>query len=143
MFLAVTCGESFPRMDVPVAAAAAKATPFGDYRLRRQQGACANWPGVALDTDHFALPERSSAAVLLLSGAMDPVTPPEWAEQVRSKLQRARHIVLPAGGHVPDGLDGLETCVDPLIIGFLDHGALDRLETSCVERLRGPAYAVK
>jgi pimeloyl-ACP methyl ester carboxylesterase len=143
MYLAVTCGESFPTMDYAAAAAAARATPFGDYRLRRQKAACADWPRVALDTEFLALPQQSSAAVLLISGLMDPVTPPEWAEQVRSKLKRARHVVLPDGGHVPDGLDGFESCVDPLIISFLDHGVPERLETSCVERVSGPAYALK
>ena len=143
MFLAVTCGESFPLMDYAAAAAAARRTPFGDYRLRRQKAACVAWPAVERDPDHMELPSRSTAAVLLISGGMDPVTPPEYAEQVTRRLRKARHVVLPDGGHIPDGLAGLETCLDPLIIGFLDHGDLDRLDVSCVTGMKRPPYALQ
>ena len=143
MFLAVTCGESFSLMDYEAAARAAKRTPFGDYRLRRQRAACAGWPEVERDADHLELPTAAPVPVLLISGEMDPVTPPEWAERLKASLPRARHIVVPDGGHVPDGLSGLETCLDPLMISFLDHGDLDRLDASCVERMRGPPFVLK
>jgi len=143
MFLAVTCGESFPLMDYERAAAAARRTVFGDYRLRRQKAACAIWPEVRRDLDHLQLPTRSRAAVLFLSGAMDPVTPPAFAEAVKRSLPNARHIVVPEGGHIPDGVDGLETCLDPLTIAFLDHGDLKRIDATCVDRMKGPPYALK
>lgn len=143
MFLAVTCGESFALMDDAKASAAARRTWFGDYRLRRQKAACAHWPLVELDPDHLALPTESPASALLLSGEMDPVTPPQWAEEVASQLKRARHIVVPRGGHIPDGLSGLESCLDPLMIAFLDHGDPDRLDTSCVAAMTPPPYALE
>ena len=143
MFLAVTCGESFALMDDAAAVAAARRTPFGDYRLRRQKAACAGWPVVARDADHLELPTSANVPVLLISGEMDPVTPPEWAERVKASLRNARHIVIPGGGHIPDGLSGLETCLDPLMIGFLDHGDLARLDTSCVAAMKGPPFVVK
>lgn len=141
MFLAITCGESFPLMDYPAALAVARRTPFGDYRLRRQKAACMGWPQVERDPDHLALPSRTGAAVLLVSGELDPVTPPEYAEKLKGRLPRARHIVVPDGGHIPDGVSGLETCLDPLMIAFLDHADLDRLDVSCVAAMKGPGYA--
>jgi hypothetical protein len=86
------------------------------------------------------LPTSFGGSLLLISGDWDPVTPPEWAEQVRRSIKRARHVVVPAGGHVPDGMSGMETCLDPLMIGFLDHGDPARLDTSCVAAMKPPAY---
>jgi hypothetical protein len=74
---------------------------------------------------------------------LDPVTPPQWAEEVASQLKRARHIVVPRGGHIPDGLSGLESCLDPLMIAFLDHGDPDRLDTSCVAAMAPPPYVLE
>lgn len=139
MFLAVTCGESFPLMDYRRAAAAARKTRFGDYRLRRQRAACRHWPRVRLDPDHLELPV-SNIPVLLISGGMDPVTPPEWAEGVARRLRRARHLVLPTGGHIPDGLTGLENCLDPLMIDFLVHADPARIDASCIAGMKAPLY---
>lgn len=143
MFLAVTCGESFPLMDFDAALAASRRTSFGDYRLRRQKAACADWPIVARDPDHLALPTQTDAAVLLVSGEFDPVTPPDFAESIRGKLRRARHVVIPDGGHIPDGVSGLESCLDPLMIAFLDHADPARLDITCVGAMKGPPYAVQ
>ncbi len=143
MFLAVTCGENLNLMNYDSARAKAAATPFGDYRLRRQREACQGWPRVRLLPDHLALPERTQASVLLISGNMDPVTPPDWAETVARALPRARHIVTPGGGHIPDGLSGLETCLDPLMIAFLDHGDPAALDASCVAAMEAPAYELE
>jgi pimeloyl-ACP methyl ester carboxylesterase len=143
MFLAVTCSESFALMPFDAATAAAKATSFGDYRLRRQREACREWPTAKTDEDHLSLPVDSSASVLVISGAMDPVTPPSWGEAVSRSLRNTRHIVIPGGGHIPDGLSGLETCLDPLMIAFLDHGDPKRLDASCIAEMKAPAYAVQ
>ncbi len=37
--------------------------------------------------------------VLLMSGDLDPVTPPTWAEQVKASLTNSRHVVVPGTGH--------------------------------------------
>lgn len=140
MFLAVTCGEGLALIDYDRSAEAARATVMGDYRLRRQREACVGWPNVRVAPDHAALPDKSQTSVLLVSGEWDPVTPPQWAEEVRRSLPRARHIVIPAGGHIPDGMSGLETCLDPLMVAFLDHGDPGRLDVTCVAAMKPPAY---
>ncbi len=42
---------------------------------------------------------RSDVPTLLLSGALDPVTPPRWGEEVLRGLGNARHVVAPGAGH--------------------------------------------
>ena len=143
MFLAVTCGESFPLMKYDQESAAARNTLFGDYRLRRQRNACAGWPRVRLSLSHLQLPTATHASILFISGEMDPVTPPAWAETVAKKMKNARHIVIPGGGHVHDGLTNGEQCLDALMNPFLDHGDLRRIDASCVASMTPPDYLAK
>ena len=117
MFLSVTCSEGLALMDYDSSARAARRTRFGDYRLARQRAACEAWP--VGDAGTFLGPIKTSAVVLMISGGLDPVTPPAWADALAQSLPRARHLVIPASGHVFDGLSGIDTCLDPLLVKFL------------------------
>jgi pimeloyl-ACP methyl ester carboxylesterase len=140
MFLSVICSESMRLMDVSAATKAAKATVFGDYRLKRQQDACAEWPSANVDPDYLR-PVLSSASVLLISGELDPVTPPSLADEVARTLPNSRHVVIPGSGHILDGMSKVDTCLDPLILSFLESGDPKALDVSCVETMKPPAFA--
>jgi pimeloyl-ACP methyl ester carboxylesterase len=130
-------------MNYRAEAAAARKTWFGDYRLRTQRAACAGWPLVRRDPDHLRLPTATEAKVLFISGEMDPVTPPEWAETVAKQMKHARHIVIPGGGHIHDGLADADSCLDALTNPFLDHADLGRIDSSCVASMASPDYLVR
>lgn len=138
MFMAVTCSESFGLMDYDQAAAAARATRFGDYRLRRQRAACAVWPRGAPAPDHLA-PVRSDTPVLLISGRLDPVTPPELADAVARHLSNRRHLVIADGGHIIDGLANVD-CIDGLILRFLDRDDPQALDAGCLATVQAPRF---
>lgn len=141
LYLTVTCAESLARFDVDVARAEARTTAFGDYRLRRQQRACAIWPVVA-----SAPPEPSantSTPILFISGEFDPATPPAWADEIAERFTRSRHVVLPGSGHIFDGMSGVETCLDPMLVAFLDSGDPASLNTACVADMRAPAFVTE
>lgn len=140
MFLSVICSEAMALMDVAAATKAAEATMFGEYRLRRQREACSEWPTAQVAEGHLQ-PVRSNAAVLLISGELDPVTPPEWADTVAKSLPNSKHVVIPGSGHIFDGMSGVETCLDPLIAGFLDTGDTKALDASCVSGMKPPPFA--
>lgn len=139
MFLSVTCAEALALMDFGAATKAARATRFGDYRLRRQRQACAAW-NVGKAAPDFLAPVETLAAVLLISGGLDPVTPPEWAEAVARSLPRARHLIIPASGHIFDGLSGVDTCFDPLVRKFLDTADLAALNPDCLSTMQPPPF---
>ena len=126
-------------MDVAAARAVAEATIFGDYRLRQQQQACADWPKAQVPDDHLQ-PVRSDVPVLLISGELDPVTPPDLADEVAKTLPNSRHIVIPASGHLFDGMSGVDTCLDPLILNFLQTGNVQPLEAGCVSSMKPPPF---
>ncbi len=140
MFLSVTCAEALALMDFDAAASASRATRFGDYRLRRQRDACAAW-SVGKAAPDFLARVTAPAAVLIVSGGLDPVTPPEWAETVAQSLPNARHLIIPASGHVFDGLSGIDTCFDPLIVKFLDTADARSIDGSCLGDMAPPPFA--
>jgi pimeloyl-ACP methyl ester carboxylesterase len=139
MYLSVTCTESMGLFAYQPAAAAARRTRFGDYRLRREHAACAEWPKSTLPTHFLDLP-KSTAAVLILSGKLDPVTPPEWGATVARALPNARQVVIPEMAHLFIGLSGVDTCFDATVLQFYATGAAKHLGTSCVTNMSPPKF---
>jgi len=141
VYLSITCSESLAAIDYEASAAAARATIFGDYRLRRQREACGAWPSPPTAAGFFDHP-APSASVLIVSGSLDPVSPPGWADSIASTARRVRHVVLPGSGHVMDGMSGIDTCLDPLVIGFLDRADPEAIDAGCVAAMRPPPFEV-
>lgn len=109
----VVCSEDAPRL--PVDGAASSAGDFGAL-AETYARACADWPRGAVPADFYRI-GPAPAPVLLLSGAIDPVTPPRHGERVAQALGlRARHVVVPSAGH---GLLALP-CVRDQVFRFID-----------------------
>lgn len=141
LYLSITCSESMAGMDREATEASMR-TPFGNYRLFVQREACRSWPAFAPAADFF-VPPALAMPLLLISGERDPVTPPDWAEAIARRSPRARHLILPGGGHVLDGMAGTDTCLDPLIVRFLGDPGVSALDTSCVSAMRPPAFVTE
>ena len=139
MYLSVTCAEAFALFDYAKAAAESRRSRFGDYRLRRQHAACAEWPTGKVPAGFLDLP-RTDAQVLILSGPLDPVTPPEWGAEVARLLPNARQVVIPHMAHIFDGLCGVDTCFDPVVLRFYQSGDVKALDASCVATMLPPPF---
>ena len=138
MYLSVTCAEDVPFIDPEEATKLTAGNPFGNYRVFQQTRACRMWPRGEVPAD-FLGPVRSNAPVLIFSGNMDPVTPPEYGEEVARHLPNSRHVIIPEAGH---GVDGLKDsgCIDRIAIEFLDKGDAKNLDVSCVEKMEPPPF---
>jgi pimeloyl-ACP methyl ester carboxylesterase len=139
LYLSITCSESFALMDVGAARRVARATRFGDYRLRRQQDACRRWPTGKVAPNHLGA-VRSSTATLVFSGTEDPVNSPDWATQVARELPNARLLIVPGGGHGLEGLPGLPECFDAIALRFFVDGDPSRVDASCLNSLSPPPF---
>lgn len=135
MFLSVVCAEDVPRISAEEAAERSHDSFLGGAWLDRLRAECAEWPSAELPEAYFA-PILSDTPSLVLSGNLDPVTPPSWGAQVAGQLSHSRHVVVPGVGH---GVSMLG-CVPDLIGDFLDSLDPDGLDTACVERLHRPAF---
>jgi pimeloyl-ACP methyl ester carboxylesterase len=80
--------------------------------------------------------------VLIFSGNLDPVTPPQRGEEVAKYLPNSRHVVIPEAGHGVDGLSDAG-CIDRIIIDFMDKGSANDLDISCVGNMSPPPFVTK
>ncbi len=140
-FLSVSCAEDVPYLSTN-AGALTTGTFGGDYRLQQQTAACAVWPRGAVSSAHRQ-PTRSAIPTLLVSGELDPVTPPSGGDEVLRTLTNGAHVVMRNNGH-PIG--NAEACVGSMFAAFLEKGAVAGLDRSCAEsiparpfQLTGPA----
>jgi len=132
------CAEDVPFIDQDEAAKANAGNPFGNYRVVQQTRACSVWPQGKIPDD-YREPVRSDIPVLIFSGNMDPVTPPERGEEVASHLPNSKHVIISHGAHGIDGLTNVE-CLDKLMLEFLSKGNARDLDTTCVERVLPPPF---
>lgn len=135
MFLSIVCAEDVPRFSASEVEEQTRGTFLGSDWLADMRAGCEAWPAAKLPESYFEA-VRSDTPTLLLSGDLDPVTPPSWGEHVARDLSRARHVVVPGAGHGASTLG----CVPSLIAEFLEALAPDELDASCVERLERPAF---
>jgi pimeloyl-ACP methyl ester carboxylesterase len=138
LYLSVTCTEDVPLVG-PDAAERDDPTYLGGYRVRQQRAACAEWPrGARPETS--LLPVKASVPILITSGTLDPVTPPENGDMIARTLAHSLHLRVPSGGHSPFGLRGLD-CLDGLKRDFIERAGAGGLDTSCVNRIARPGFA--
>jgi pimeloyl-ACP methyl ester carboxylesterase len=138
MYLCVTCAEDVPFIDQEEAARMNASNPFGNYRVFQQTRACRMWPRAKIP-DNFRDPVSSNIPVLIFSGNMDPVTPPQRGDEAARSLPNSRHVIVPQAGH---GVDGLTDpgCLDRLIMEFMETGDAKNLDVSCVEQMTPPPF---
>jgi pimeloyl-ACP methyl ester carboxylesterase len=141
MYLSVTCAEDTAFIDGEEAARMNADNPFGNYRVEQQTRACSLWPRGELP-DGYHDPVRADVPVLAISGHMDPATPPEFAERVLQHLPNSKHVIIPEGAHMPDGLTNAE-CLDRLVLDFYATANARSLDTSCVTQVAGPPFVVE
>ena len=114
MHFSVVCAEDMPRVaqstDQPGA-------DFGDASLRMYRSICELWPRGTVPADFYRIP-ATPAPTLLLSGSLDPVTPPRHADRVAQALgAQALSLTLPNLGH---GVMGQAACMRDVVFRFID-----------------------
>lgn len=136
-FLSVTCTEDIPYLS-PYAEAMAAGTFGGTYRLDQQRAACRQWVRGAVSADHRK-PTTSAIPTLLLSGELDPVTPPSGGEEVLRQLSTGRHVVIRNNGH-PIG--NAEPCIGMMIGQLLDRRSVEGIDQRCAAATPALPFAI-
>lgn len=127
MQLSVACAEDAPRMQRREEDAA---LVLGDSITGVLLGQCSAWPRGPV-SGGFSEPLRTDTPVLLLSGELDPVTPPRYGEQVLAGLGKARHLVGKGQGHILLS----RGCTPRLAAQFVDTLDPAGLDASCLDVL--------
>ncbi len=134
MHLSVLCSEDIPLI-TDADLAAADRSFFGRALVDDFLAACKIWPRGRVPRDYYT-PVSSDVPALLLSGGIDPATPPRHAQQVAATLTHARHLVAPYLGH---GVS-LHGCAPHLVEEFIRKGSAAGLDGRCLERIPRPLF---
>jgi pimeloyl-ACP methyl ester carboxylesterase len=131
MFLCVTCTETITYIDYAEARALAQGTFMGTYRLEQQKNAC-DWWVRGEHPDDFHEMYMMDIPTLILSGELDPVTPPQYGEEFASYLPNSLHVIIPNAAHEygPVWEDGF----DDVVAQFISQGSVNGLDASCVDQ---------
>ena len=135
MYLSVVCAEDMPFITDEDRANAEQDRLFGTRLLENFEDMCAAWPSGAVP-DGYTEPVSSSLPVLLLSGNLDPITPPSWAEEVARTLPNSRHIVVPGSAHNVFS----EGCLPDLIDQFYTEASGEDLDVACASEVQRPNF---
>jgi len=134
MHFSVVCAEDMPRAahatDVPGA-------DFGTEQMELYGKVCANWPRGDVPAAFYTVaPSRSPA--LLLSGGLDPATPPRHgARMARALGPNAVHVVVANAGH---GVMAIG-CARDVVYRFIDAGddaAAVAVDAGCLKAVPRP-----
>jgi pimeloyl-ACP methyl ester carboxylesterase len=130
LHFAVVCAEDVPRMTPELLQSdAGKLTKTLADQMPRICKAM-NVPVVP-----YKAPARIETPALLLSGALDPVTPPHRAETAAKYMSRAQHVVADNVGH---GVSSMG-CAPRLLRAFLDKPQ-EKLDASCMKEIPPPTF---
>jgi pimeloyl-ACP methyl ester carboxylesterase len=135
MQLSVVCAEDVPRIAAGRKEEAAKTGPFGRLFIDEFSKGCADWPRGKMAAD-FDQPVKSDKPVLLLSGGLDPVTPPVHAEEVKKSLSNAVHLIAPNVGH---GVSQ-KGCAAKIVKKFVETASVAGLDGECLKNLPRPLF---
>ena len=132
LHLAVVCAEDFPRLTPELLAEDTRNSFLGPPQILRVGKMCES---MAVPAVPYVKPALIQAPALLLSGALDPVTPPRRAEAARKYMSNAQHLVVKNGGHIISPLG----CAPRLLRTFLDQPTVP-LKADCLGDIPAPTF---
>ncbi len=134
LLFSVLCAEDFAEFGTDDIAQAERDSFLGVAQVQTFIGFCSQWP--RQDREWNLDPVTSEKPVLLLSGQLDPVTPPRRAETALQTLENAQHIVVPNSGHIVAGAG----CMPDVIAQFIEQASVSDLDSTCAEDVTYPSF---
>jgi pimeloyl-ACP methyl ester carboxylesterase len=137
MHFSVVCAEDLPLLDK---SGDKPGADFGVDQATLYRRACADWPRGAVPAAFYGVTPSASPA-LLLSGGLDPATPPRHGERVAKLLgANALHVVVPNAGHGVMSLGCMRDVIYRFVDAADDKDAL-AVDAACVKSIpRPPAF---
>ncbi|HEX8222606.1 MAG TPA: alpha/beta hydrolase [Allosphingosinicella sp.] len=134
LLLSFTCAEDTWRIRPEEVERESAGSFLGTLRVRAQMAACSVWPKGKVPASYYR-PPVSRVPVLLVSGYLDPVAPPEWGEVARRRFPNGVHVVVPGGTHTPTN-----ACIEGLARKLFATGSVKGLDVTCVAREPVPPF---
>jgi pimeloyl-ACP methyl ester carboxylesterase len=128
--LSAACAED---MTEPIDA---RGTFLVDYRARMYRQACAVWPVRSMPRARDSLAVQTP--LLLVTGELDPVTPPRFAERIAQNASNATLVIVPGMAHA-----GAVRCVEEVVAQFVVRGSMREVDSSCVAGIKPPPFITR
>jgi len=129
MGLSVVCAEDPPMLQSRDLGALTAGTFLGRRQSDGVRETCGRWPA-GTPSAGYDQPVRSAVPALLISGAVDPTTPPAWGAEVARALPNGAHLVLPGIAHSP-----FPDCALGIMAAFVERGSMAGVDTGCVDAM--------
>ena len=135
MQLNILCNEDMPRASAETIEKSRENTFSGKHSIDDLVKLCNHWPRFEAPAN-FGEQVKSNLPTLLLSGELDPVTPPSWAELALQGLSNHKHFIAKKAGH------GLvtQTCAGKMVAEFIDNGKFEDIDSSCLDKQPLPGF---
>lgn len=135
MHFSIVCSEDATHIPPGAVDREAANTFLGAEVAEDRLKPCEFWPKGNIDASYFNN-TPSNIPALILSGELDPVTPPVWGQQIAAVWKNSRHIVVPNAGHGTWS----SGCVLKLMSQFLNEGTAANLDPTCTNRIERPPF---
>lgn len=131
----IVCNEDIPRVTEDMFAKDADNDFNGDISHSSWKTACPVWPTYRPNAD-FYQPVTANIPTLILSGELDPVTPPSNGEFSAKTIPNSKHIVMKNSAHTP----GVSACPIGIINEFLNEKDPNDLDESCLDDIPNESF---
>ncbi len=112
-------------------------TLLGNTMYELYASICSWWP-VKEAPANFHSPFDSDAPVLILSGELDPVTPPQYGDEAAEQFSNSLHLIGRGLGHTVTS----HPCVSGIIAQFFESASVESLDTDCMDTLGNAPFFV-
>ncbi len=126
---AVGCSEDWPGWPDDIDQST---TLLGDSLTEVYREICDWWPAAEVP-EEFHQPFESDIPMLLLSGELDPVTPPSYGNEALAHYENARHLIAQGRGHIVL----TNSCISRIATRFVRDASIKGLDTECMQAI-GP-----
>jgi len=126
---AVGCSEDWPHWPADSDTAG---TLLGNSFTELYSKVCSWWPADPVGAD-FHRSFDADVPILILSGELDPVTPPQYGDEAADQFSNSLHIVSEGRGHITI----TNPCIGSIATEFIAEASVEGLDTECTERI-GP-----
>jgi len=130
--LSLLCGEDVANVTAGDAASAGEGSFARDSYYRIWSSSCEGWDYMRPSTSDFFSPATGDVPALILSGDLDPVTPPPLGERWLKGFPNGRHIIVAGTGHNTSHVG----CMPELLGEFIENLDANALDISCLNYLK-------
>ena len=111
-------------------------TLLGQTLIDLIKAQCSVWPKGEVPADFHEPRLNNDVGVLLLSGELDPVTPPRYGDMAAKQFARSAHWVIPGRGHsvMRHG------CLPDKVAEFIEADNPTEIDSSCVSDIHASPF---